>query len=538
LELADEVIFFSDTHVSKFTGLFHEKVFRKGVKLVNEILNARPNALLLHLGDITDSGTYEDFVYAKKILDANFPSIEQLHTIPGNHDMRNIGYQLWKDFFGERQFFIDTRKNGGNMVILGIDSSEPDANTGMIGDRGIEAICELGNFPEKMVKILCFHHHFLPIPNTGRERSMILDAGDVREVIWDAGVDIIVTAHRHYPNVFSLSNGTRRLLLINSGTFSSFKTRGRAGHTFVDLIINKNRISLKFVGIEDYSDFQQPLKYALGITDGEIKTFAGFVLPDENVLTRICQFSDTHFTNGSDFLPEVYDLGIKLMIREQPNVLVHCGDLTNDSFPEDFALAKMRLRELQISKIPYLIVPGTRDLQPFGREMFIEQIGPLDPIFEDPTVRILGINTGGDPSGHVGRSRLNMIQKEYHQYGTYKFFIVVMHHSTLPIPRAKFKRSVKDAGDVIDFFTSNQVPLVLSGLEHYATTLQVENTVFVNSGTFSSKKIRSRRLNTYVVITVYESGMLLVEEVEIHSGTRHRLGIFQVPLLHIKESHH
>jgi hypothetical protein len=41
-----------------------------------------------------------------------------------------------------------------------------------------------------------------------------------------------------------------------------------------------------------------------------------------------------------------------------------------------------------------------------------------------------------------------------------------------------------------------------------------------------------------VVITVYESGMLLVEEVEIHSGTRHRLGIFQVPLLHIKESHH
>lgn len=533
--MADEVIFFSDSHISKYTGLFHEKVFNMGVKLVNEILNARPNAFLLHLGDITDSGTYEDFLYAKNVLDANFSNIERFYTIPGNHDMRNIGYQLWKDFFGERQFFIDTREDGGNMLILGIDSSEPDANTGMIGDRGIEAICELAKYPEDMVKILCFHHHFLPIPNTGRERAMVLDAGDVREVIWDAGIDIIVTAHRHYPNVFSLSNGDRRLLLINSGTFSSFKTRGRAGHTFVHLKMNENRIKLKFMGIEAYSEFLQPAQFTQGISNGEITTYSPYVLPEDKILTKICQFSDTHFTNGNDFLPEVYDLGIKMMVREKPNLLAHCGDLTNDSYPEDFALAKMRLRELRESKIPYLIVPGKRDLQPFGREMFIEQIGPLDPIFEDPTVRVVGINTGPDDSGHVGRSRLKMIQRDFHQYGSYKFFVVVMHHSTLPIPRAKFKRSVQDAGDVISFLTGNQVPLVLSGFEHYATTLQVENTVFVNSGTFSSRKIRSRRLNTFVVITVYESGMMLVEEIEIHSGSRHRLGIFRVPLIHMRE---
>ena len=110
-----------------------------------------------------------------------------------------------------------------------------------------------------------------------------------------------------------------------------------------------------------------------------------------------------------------------------------------------------------------------------------------------------------------------------------------MHHSVLPIPRSHFKRAVKDAGDVIQFVTRHNVPIVLSGLEHFATTMQVENTLFVNAGTFSSKKIRSKRLNTFNVISIYESGLINVEEVEIHSGTRHKLGLYRVPLTDCSE---
>jgi 3',5'-cyclic AMP phosphodiesterase CpdA len=525
----EEVIIFSDTHISKFTGFFHKESFNSGIKLINERLKKNPKALLLHLGDITDSGTYEDFEYSKKILDESFPESTKLYAIPGNHDMRNIGDQLWREFFGERQFLIDTRENGGNIVILAIDSSEPDENAGRIGDRGIQAIYELETYPDNLIKILCFHHHLLPIPNTGRERSMILDAGDVSQVIWEAGIDVIITAHRHYPNVFSISNGSRRCLLVNSGTFSSFKTRGKAGHTFVDLLLKENNINIKFYGTDIYSKFQKPVKETKSIDRGELRIEGGYLMPGDSLLTKICQFSDTHFTNGGEFLTKVYDLGIKMMLREKPDVLIHCGDLTNDAYPEDFALAKMKLRELQKTKIPYLIVPGTRDLQPFGRELWVQQIGPLDPIFEDQNLRIIGINTGADSSGIVGRSRLRMIKRDYDSFSSYKFFLVVMHHSVLPIPRSYFKRAVKDAGDVIDFLTKNQVPLVLSGLEHYATTMQVENTLFVNAGTFSSKKIRSKRLNTYNSISIYESGMVHVEEVEIHSGTRHKLGIYRVP---------
>lgn len=527
----EEVIIFSDTHISKYTGLFNKKAFNAGVKLVNKRLEENPEALLIHLGDITDSGTYEDYVFSKNILDKSFPNAKNFYAIPGNHDMRNIGDQLWKDFFGDRQFLINTKDiNGGNMLILGIDSSEPDENIGRIGDRGLEAIAELSAYPDDLIKVLCFHHHFLPIPNTGRERSMILDAGNVSEIIWEAGVDIIITAHRHYPNIFSLSDGIRRCLLINSGTFSSFKTRGKAGHTFVNINVKEKDFHAKFIGIESYSEFQTPVEQSLSVSGGELKAETGFIVPGEKKLTRICQFSDTHFSSGGDFLAEVYGLGMKMMLREKPNLLVHCGDLTNDSYPEDYALAKMKLRELQTDNIPYLIVPGARDLQPFGKEMFVHQIGPLDPVFEDQHTRVLGINTGPEASGHIGRSRLKMIEHEFDSYGTYKFFFVAMHHSLLPIPRARFKRAIKDAGDVIEFLTTHKVPLVLSGIEHYATTMQVEDTVFANCGTFSSKKIRSKRLNTYNVIDIYESGILHIEEIEIHSGTRHELGTYRVPI--------
>ncbi len=526
----EELLIFSDTHISKFTGLFHQDAFETGAILINKRLKKNPNALVLHLGDITDSGTYEDFELSKEILQTHFPTVRELYTIPGNHDMRNIGDQLWKRFFGDRQFYIDTREAGGNMVILGIDSSEPDENTGRIGDRGIEAIAELETIPDDVLKILCFHHHLLPIPSTGRERSMILDAGDVSQVIWSAGIDVLITAHRHYPNVFSLSNGERRALLINSGTFSSFKTRGTAGHTFVDIIVKDKNINVQFHGSDTYSKFLTANQETQRIWKGELAVKAGFLVPGEKLISKICHFSDTHFTNGNDFLSKIYDLGIKMMLREKPNVLIHTGDLTNDSYPEDFALAKQKLRELSEVGVPYLIVPGTRDLQPFGRELWVQQVGPLDPIYEDPAVRILGINTGADGAGHVGRSRMRMIEHEYDCYGKYKFFFVAMHHSVLPIPRSYFKRAVKDAGDVIQFLTSHNVPLVLSGLEHYATTMQVENTVFVNAGTFSSKKIRSRRLNTFNVISIYESGLINVEEVEIHSGTRHKLGLFRTSL--------
>jgi len=38
--LNEEVIIFSDTHISKFTGLFHKRAFKTGARMINERLRA------------------------------------------------------------------------------------------------------------------------------------------------------------------------------------------------------------------------------------------------------------------------------------------------------------------------------------------------------------------------------------------------------------------------------------------------------------------------------------------------------------------
>ena len=156
-----KIIVFSDLHISKFTGFFHEEAFTNGIRSIAREVKNHPETILINLGDITDQGTYEDYIYANTLITGAFTTEgvknPKIHYIPGNHDFRNIGMELWEDLYGPRHFFIDTTKNGGNVVILGIDSVEPDANTGRIGRRGREAILEkLSPYPDEIIKILCW----------------------------------------------------------------------------------------------------------------------------------------------------------------------------------------------------------------------------------------------------------------------------------------------------------------------------------------------------------------------------------------------
>ncbi len=529
-----KIISISDLHISKFTGYFNEEAFTNGIMSIATKLKKNPDTLILDLGDITDEGTYEDYIYANTLINGTFTSFgiknPNIYYIPGNHDFRNVGMDIWKEFYGFRHFFIDTTQSGGNVVILGIDSVEPDMNSGRIGNRGMEEIlAKFSQYPDNVVKILCFHHHLLPIPKTGRERSMIVDAGDILPILWETGIDIVIVGHRHFPHSCTISNGIRKILLINNGTFSSNKTRGKAGHVYLSLDISEDLIEEKFIGIDRYSTFQKPEKQVYRIKQGNIPSYPVKRKLDE-VIAKICQLSCTHFSPGGDFQKEIYERGMEMVIAENPTLIIHCGNLTNDSFPEDYAIAKFYLNNLKQTDVPIVLVPGTRDLHPFGKKLWINQIGPLDPIYENTGsfLHVFGINTGPEASGNIGRGILNLLREELEKLRPKRLPIVAMHHSCIPIPRSSFERTVKNAGDSIDFFTNNQIPVVLSGLEHHATSLQVEKTVFVNAGTFSSKKIKSKKLNTYNVLTFYRDRSLVVEEIEIHSSFRHLRGIYDI----------
>ena len=48
-------------------------------------------------------------------------------------------------------------------------------------------------------RVFVLHHHLLPIPGTGRERNVVHDAGDTLEVLQRAGVNLVLSGHKHVP---------------------------------------------------------------------------------------------------------------------------------------------------------------------------------------------------------------------------------------------------------------------------------------------------------------------------------------------------
>ena len=60
------------------------------------------------------------------------------------------------------------------------------------------------------------------MPGTGRERNVVYDAGDAIECLQRAGVNLVLSGHKHVPYAWRLEN----LFVVNTGTVSSLRLRG------------------------------------------------------------------------------------------------------------------------------------------------------------------------------------------------------------------------------------------------------------------------------------------------------------------------
>ena len=214
----------SDFHIG---GAFNQQMFDKGVELVN----TTDSDFVIFCGDLTDAGTLQQYKLAVELL----KKIKKpLLLVPGNHDAKNVGDLLWEEFLGPRYFVkIDTERK---VKILGLDSNEPDANTGRMGRKAIERIYqEFMDLDETWTKILVSHHQTLPIPYTGRERSAVNDAGETIKAIMDCNVNIVLNGHRHITNVYRISDGDFQSLIVNIGTMSCTKTRYREEYSITEI---------------------------------------------------------------------------------------------------------------------------------------------------------------------------------------------------------------------------------------------------------------------------------------------------------------
>ncbi len=222
----------SDIHCTLGTD-FNEKVFDKAVKIVNGI----DADMVFISGDLTTDGLLSEYDLAKeKLKGINLkPAV-----VPGNHDERNLGFKLFREVFGKTDF-IHTYDN---VNLVGLASSEPDKDDGRLGRGRHERIEQAIKKKDKMT-VIGFHHHLVPVPNSGRETNIIEDAGETLDIILKNKVPLVLMGHRHVPWAVRIHD----TLLVNAGTLSCNRTRAHFGNTFNIIDINKNKIEVTIVNV-------------------------------------------------------------------------------------------------------------------------------------------------------------------------------------------------------------------------------------------------------------------------------------------------
>ena len=260
----------SDIHCGEAT--FDPGMLSNALKSINEM---EPDIVVV-AGDLTGAGYQWEYEEAAEWLEQiRHPKI----VIPGNHDARNVGYIHFENIFGERfsryrQPFDPVRAEllgATGFTVVSVDSSEPDINDGRVGREYYEWIAEQFDEPNDL-KIFVIHHHLVPIPGTGRERNIILDAGDVLAVLTQLDIDVVLSGHKHVPYFW----GVNGMLICNSSTACTKRVRGLTPQSWNELQIDATTIKC----YTHYPDSRRALSLIFSLKTREM-TREAFYLTDD-----------------------------------------------------------------------------------------------------------------------------------------------------------------------------------------------------------------------------------------------------------------
>ena len=216
---------------------------------ISEIAELAPD-LVVMAGDLTSEGYAPQFRQAKRYLD-RLDGLEMV-VIPGNHDLMNVGFLHFRDAFGksDRVMRIPFRTSDGRpqryATVVAVNSSKPDLADGEIGHIRYDWIRQSFEWPDDY-RVFVLHHHLVSVPGTGRERNIVWDAGDVLALLTELKVDLVLSGHKHVPNVWQFGE----MLLVNSGTCSSHRVRGytRPSYNVIEISDERVRITQKYPGL-------------------------------------------------------------------------------------------------------------------------------------------------------------------------------------------------------------------------------------------------------------------------------------------------
>jgi 3',5'-cyclic AMP phosphodiesterase CpdA len=209
------------------------------LEAIDEINDLGPDVVVV-TGDLTEDGLINEFREAKRYL--TLIKCGCLIVGSGNHDSRTTGYLLFPKFFGNPSSFTKI----DNVGIVMLNSSRPDRDDGEIGyNQGLWMRNQLEKCKDSF-KIVALHHHLIPVPDTGMERNIVSDAGDLLWTLTRYGVNLVLCGHRHRPWTWTLG----KLMVIHAGTVSTDRLRGFYQNTYNVIRIEGEKIvaSLKVVG--------------------------------------------------------------------------------------------------------------------------------------------------------------------------------------------------------------------------------------------------------------------------------------------------
>ena len=224
----------SDMHVGE-SGFRKEKV----LQCIREVNKLATDAVII-TGDLTADGLPEEFRQAREYVNKLKP---EPIIIMGNHDARNVGYEAFEECFGERMVIHEDDR----IYLIGVDSSSPDVDEGHIGRVFLKNIHDsIAATPKNKMKIFALHHHLVPVPNAGRERNILIDAGDTLKMLINCGTELVLSGHRHVSWTWKIEN----MAIVHAGTIGSLRIRGMAGQNYSMIRISDEEISvgLKLIG--------------------------------------------------------------------------------------------------------------------------------------------------------------------------------------------------------------------------------------------------------------------------------------------------
>ncbi len=487
----------SDSHITP-GGEFQKDVFSQ---IVEEINNT-PYDLVVHTGDVTDTGLREAYERSFSLIET---IKKPLVIMPGNHDSRNVGYELFEEYFGD----LNGVYQGEDYVLIYADSSIPDRNEGRVGSSKFTWLkSQLVKYSSKKLKIVAVHHHLVPVPKAGTERNVLFNAGDLLDLFQRYDVDLVLSGHRHYPNVINMDD----MIISNAGCVSCRKRRAGDVCSYNQVYITPEEITVTINRVNASQENRYP------------RSGSEIFISEGKKLARIVHIAGTFFSDRKIFEKGKYENAVKKINTLSPELVIHCGDIVEKGIPNHYDLAQ---KYLHMIEAPIVYTPGPRDINYIGYELFPTVTGGWDQDFETPLFHVHEVNSSQYDSdvGSVGRFGLQNLEKSIKEQEQ-EMSIVFLHHNIVPLPHIREKGLLEDAGDVLKSLYDLQVDLVLTGHSSYPHATRFGNTVIANANAVSCKYIRSSYGNSFNVIDIYEN---LINISEIHSlwGSKRIIGIWK-----------